>query len=201
VAAPYVVGLTGGIACGKSSVCAILRQQGVPICDADALARSITEPTTLAYKMIVNHFGSACLNPDKTLDRRYLRTRIFSDPTERKWLENLLHPLIHEACLQTLMQLPPDTAYVVLDIPLLTESQLHYPVDTIWVVDAKPEIQQARLRARDTLSESLISAILSAQAPRAERLAKANVIIENNQSLADLQRVVLALHKKILKNK
>lgn len=199
VAAPYVVGLTGGIACGKSSVSAILRRQGVPVIDADALARSLTLPGTTAYHAIVNHFGTACLNKDGSLNRRYLRTKIFSNLTEKEWIEALLHPLIFEACLKDLAALPSDTVYAVLDIPLLLESKLVYPVDTLWVVDTEPKLQMERLKNRDDLTPSLIQAMLTAQIPRSTRLQKADLVIHNDKTLEDLQQFVIALHEKILR--
>jgi dephospho-CoA kinase len=199
VAAPYVVGLTGGIACGKSSVSAVLRQQGVPVIDADTLARSLTVPQTPAYCAITDYFGPACLNPDGTLNRAYLRTRIFTNASEKQWLEALLHPLIFEACLQALVALPPETVYVVLDIPLLIESKLTYPVNAVWVVDATPARQKARLKNRDDLSPSIIQAILAAQASRSLRLQKADVLIKNNKTLKELQAFVIDLHEKMLR--
>lgn len=199
MAKPYVVGLTGGIGCGKSSVTAILRQQGVPVIDADMLARALTLPGTPAFKAITDYFGSACLNQDGTLNRAYLRTRIFTNPMEKQWLEELLHPLIFKACLETLATLSPDAVYVVLDIPLLIESKLTYPIDSLWVVDTEPALQEARLKKRDDLDPSIIKAMLTAQAPRSTRRAKADVLIENNKTLKELQQFVINLHKKMLR--
>ena len=199
VAAPYVVGLTGGVACGKSSVSAVLREQGVPVIDADTLARQLTLPETPAYQAIIDYFGPQALNQDGTLNRSHLRTRIFTNPTEKQWLEDLLHPLIFKACLDALAALPPNTPYAVLDIPLLVESKLAYPVDTIWVVDTEPDLQKARLKNRDDLTPSIIQAMLDAQASRQLRLQKAQVCIQNNKTLEDLKDTVIALHKKMLR--
>jgi dephospho-CoA kinase len=199
VAKPYVIGLTGGIACGKSSVSAILRQRGVPIIDADVISQSLTAKDTPAYHAIVRYFGTACLNQDGTLNRRYLRTRIFSNQVDKQWLEALLHPLIFKACLKALTALPPDTAYVVLDIPLLIESKLAYPVDSIWVVDTEPTLQEKRLKKRDKLSSAAIAAMLAAQTSPAIRREKADVLIENNKSLKELAQFVINLHEKMLR--
>jgi dephospho-CoA kinase len=199
VAKPYVIGLTGGIACGKSSVSAVLRQQGVPVIDADTLARELTVPKTPAYHAIRDYFGPACLNPDGTLNRAYLRTHIFTNTADKQWLEALLHPLIFQACLDALAALSPETVYAVLDIPLLIESKLKYPIDAIWVVDTTPKQQKARLHNRDDLSPSIIQAILAGQAPRALRLQKADVLIKNNKTLKELQAFVINLHEKTLR--
>ncbi|MEY3182089.1 MAG: hypothetical protein RLZ35_74 [Pseudomonadota bacterium] len=199
VATPVIVGLTGGIACGKSSVSGILRGLNVPVIDADLLARELTQIGTPAYRAIVDYFGSPCKQADGNLDRNYLRHRIFSDPKAKTWLEGLLHPLIFDACLKALSALPPKTAYAVLDIPLLIESKLAYPIQAIWVVDTEPSIQESRLKKRDNLTQSQIKAIIEAQASRETRLKKADVIIQNNKTLKELQASVIQLHEKMLR--
>ena len=194
-----VIGLTGGIASGKSTVTKILRAWGVPVIDADQLARESLRPQTAAWQAVVDHFGPAYNLPNGQLNRAALRERIFLNPEDKHWLETLLHPLIHDLCLKRLSALPKDTPYAVLEIPLLLESKISYPTNQIWVVDCSPETQIQRLQERDHTSVALAKHILTQQLSRDQRLAKADVIINGELPLPLLIEKIHQLHEKTRK--
>lgn len=193
-----IIGLTGGIACGKSLVAQALRDLQVPVIDLDQIARDCLQPNTPAYRAVIDHFGPAYLNSDHTLNRAALRKRIFQDLAAKVWLEALLHPLIHQICLERLRSLSADQPYVVLDIPLLLESQLPYPVDQIWVVDCEPEQQISRLVARDGISPVLAKRMVEQQTARSTRLARASVVLYNQGRPKELFEQVRLIHQKTL---
>ena len=193
-----VIGLTGGIACGKSTVSKLFRNLGVPIIDADRIARACLQPDTAAWNAVIAHFGPRILNARGDLDRAALRKYIFTHPVDKAWLEALLHPLIHRICLEQLAALPKETPYVILEIPLLLESHLPYPVNQIWVVDCPPKIQSQRLMTRDHVSIAFANHMISQQLTRTERLTKADVIIDGTMSLDNLTEKIRQLHEKML---
>ena len=186
------IGLTGGIAGGKSTVAARFQELGVPVIDADEAARAVVEVGQPGLAAVTARFGRGILNAAGEVDRRALRTLIFSNPDARRDLEHLLHPLIR-AHMERLAAaaLGP---YVMLAIPLLVESGSRERVDRILVVDVDEEIQVQRLLARDGGTPEQARAILAAQASRAVRIAAADEVIVNNGSLAELRAAVDALH-------
>jgi dephospho-CoA kinase len=194
---PLRIGLTGGIASGKSAACARLAGHGVVVVDADVAAREVVAPGQPALAEVVARFGSGVLGADGTLDRGALRARVFADAAERRALEEILHPRVRER-----MRALADAAhgdYVVLAIPLLAESGADYSwLDAVVVVDVPEAVQLARLVARDGNDEALARAMIAAQAPRAARLALADEVIDNSGSLADLHAAVDALHARLL---
>jgi len=196
-----VIGITGGIGSGKSAVTDRLAALGIPIVDADLAARVVVEPGTPGLAAIVEHFGPQVLTPDGQLDRPALRALVFNDPSERRWLERLTHPLIGEEIRRQLGQAlaegqaPP---YAVLSSPLLLESSQHEAVDHVVVVDVPESVQVARTMARDNNTEALVQKIMQAQLPRAERLARADSVIDNSGSLEELTAQVEALHQRLL---
>ncbi|MHB8746409.1 MAG: dephospho-CoA kinase, partial [Gammaproteobacteria bacterium] len=186
------IGLTGGFASGKSTVAARFAAYDVPIIDTDVIARELVEPGTPALAEIRAAFGPAALGVDGRLDRAWVRAQVFSQPAQRQRLEALLHPRIHQTVVERLAALPDPYGIVV--IPLLAESALPYPIDRVLVIDVPETVQQQRAAERDGLEPALISAILGAQATRAQRLAIADDAINNNGDLTALDAEVARLH-------
>jgi dephospho-CoA kinase len=191
-AAGTLIGLTGGVASGKSSVARAFEAR-YPGCvvDADLAARAVVEPGTEGLAAVVGHFGGEVLGPDGRLNRAALRARVFADAAQRKALEALLHPRIRAWMLARADA--ASTPYVVLDIPLLAEGggRATWPMlDRIVVVDVPVAVQRARLMARDGVDAALAERMMAAQATRAQRLALADDIIVNLGSLADLDDAV-----------
>lgn len=190
---PWILGLTGGIGSGKSAVVEHFATLGVHWVDADQAARWVVEPGRPALGRIVERFGDSMLAADGTLDRAALRARIFDDPEQRRWLEQLLHPLIGEAVDQYLAQ--ADSPYAIMVSPLLIESGRYRQVDRILVVDVPEELQLQRAVRRDQASEAHIRAILQAQASRDERLRHAHDVLLNDRDQAWLRAEVERLHQ------
>jgi dephospho-CoA kinase len=191
-----VIGLTGGIASGKSVVADEFAKLGIDIIDTDQIARDMVHPTQPAFKKIVDHFGQTILLPDGQLNRKKLKECIFSNVEEKQWLEQLLHPLIRQEVYQRLKQV--SSPYCIVSIPLLIETLPHPYIHRILVVDAEPSRQQERLQKRDQLSSEQAGRIMASQATRAQRLAKADDLLENTGSIDALKEKVLALHHRYL---
>jgi dephospho-CoA kinase len=191
----YVVGLTGGIASGKTTVADLIAAKGIHLVDADVVARDVVALGSHGLQQITAHFGLVILHDDGTLDRAQLRTRIFADENEKSWLNNLLHPLIRSEMIAQLKA--SNSAYTLLVVPLLVENKLTSLCDHILVVDVPEQVQIDRTMARDKVSEQQAKAILSAQASRQQRLAVADSVLENN-NLTELDAQVERLHEKFL---
>jgi dephospho-CoA kinase len=188
---PLRIGLTGGIASGKSTVAEMFADLGVPVIDTDIIAREVVQPGEPALNEICERFGSQVINTDGELDRDALRNLIFSDTVARHDLEAILHPRIGaETRRQSSAAAGP---YQLIVVPLLTGSQLIQFVNKILVVDCDEDIQIQRLIARDAETIDQAQRILSAQASRKERLEIADDVIRNDQSLAATRAQVLAL--------
>ena len=185
------VGLTGGIASGKSLVAAELARLGAVVIDADMLAREVVEPGTPGIAAVVERFGPEVLDGDR-LDRARLGAIVFADPAARRDLEQIIHPAVRARAAELERAADPD-AVVVHVIPLLVETGQQDDFDRVVVVDADPETQLARLRARDGLSEYAAQARLAAQASRHERRAAADSVLENRGSVSDLLGQIRAL--------
>jgi dephospho-CoA kinase len=193
-----VVGLTGGIGSGKSTVARLFGALGVHWVDADDVAREVVEPGTPALAKIAEHFGQDILLPDGGLDRAALRRIVFDAPEERAWLEGQLHPVIRE---ELMRQLHPDSyalPYVLLVSPLLLETDQHELVEKIVVVDVPVDVQVQRTMARDTNDREQVERIIAAQMPREQRLQKADNVVDNNLPMADVEQQVEALHQTFL---
>ena len=190
------IGLTGGIGSGKSTVAKFFAELGIEIIDTDLLAREVVAPGTEGLKEIVAHFGKSVLTAEQTLDRKKIRDLIFQDPLQRKWLEELLHPLIRQKVKERVTQ--AQSAYCIVAIPLLVESKPNPVIQRVLVVDSPEEQQVVRAHARDNLPLTQIAAIMKTQATRQARLAKADDVIINDKDLAHLKQQVLQLHQKYL---
>lgn len=193
----FVLGLTGGIGSGKSAVAACFKKYGIKVVDADIAARKVVEPGMPALQAIAQHFGEQILQADGTLDRAALRSIVFNDEQQRLWLEQLLHPAIAEWIAAELTS--ATSAYAILESPLLLETDQRKSTQRALVVDVSKELQIERATARDENSREQIEAIIAAQLPREERLARADDVIDNSGSLADLESAVNTLHQQYLK--
>jgi dephospho-CoA kinase len=191
-----IVGVTGGIGSGKSAVTQGLEQRGITVVDADLAARIVVEPGRPALLAIAEHFGNDILHADGSLDRAALRSRVFSDTSERHWLEQLTHPLIGQEILSQISA--SCSPYTVLSSPLLLESTQREWVNYIVVVDVPEEVQLQRTMDRDDNDEEQVKRIMAAQMQRQDRLALADRVIDNSHSLAELNRLVEKLHKDLL---
>ncbi len=188
------VGLTGGIASGKTTVSHLFARLGVPIIDTDVIARDVVAPGTPLLQRVDQELGPGLIGADGALQRRQLRERVFSDPDARRRLEALLHPAIRaEVARQSAAATGP---YHILVIPLLVEGQGRIPVDRVLVVDCPEDLQIQRLQARDGSSAAQARAMLAAQASRAARLAAADDVIVNDGDPGRLEAAVAALHQK-----
>lgn len=196
----YIVGLTGGIGSGKSTIAYLFAALGVPIVDADIIAREVVAIGKPALKMIAEHFGQEILLSDGTLNRTLLRKKIFENSYEKNWLNSLLQPIIRQECLTQLSAIK--SPYVLFVVPLLIENNLTSLCQSILVVDVLEEIQLKRTCQRDKQSEQLIKKMIASQISRKERLKWATEIIENNIDLSDnfchLAQEVLTLHHQYL---
>jgi dephospho-CoA kinase len=190
------IGLTGGIASGKSTVEQRFTELGVSVINADDSARAVVAQGSPGLAAVVERFGAGILTPQGELDRRELRSLIFSDAARRKELEAILHPLIRADMEQRSSQ--ATGPYVVLSIPLLVESNSRGRWDRVLVVDADESLQLARLMSRDAVSAAEARATLAAQAPRAARLAAADDVLANSGTVADLRQAVDLLHRRYL---
>jgi len=190
---PWVLGLTGGIGSGKSAVAEAFGRLGVDWVDADHAARWVVEPGRPALAQIAQRFGEGVLEADGSLNRAALRERIFREPEQRKWLEQLLHPLIRQEIADHLSR--ARSPYAIMVSPLLVESGQHRQVERVLVVDVPEALQVQRATRRDQASEEQIRAIIAAQASRDERLRHADDVLLNDRDLHWLQAEVERLHQ------
>ncbi|HET9048563.1 MAG TPA: dephospho-CoA kinase [Chiayiivirga sp.] len=194
---PFLVGLTGGIGSGKSAVSERFERLGVPVFDADVVARELVEPGQLALTQIVAAFGPDVVTHEGALDRAALRARVFADAAERERLNAILHPAVH-ARLYALAH-RPGPAYVLVAVPLLAEAIENYRwLDRILVVDVPREVQIQRAMARDRMDRTAAERLLAAQADRATRLLIADDVITNDGPIAQLDGIVERLHVRYL---
>lgn len=184
--------MTGGIACGKSLAAHYFKELDVPVIDADAIALTLTTANPKILAQIYQHFGAVVFDAQGGLLRRKLREIIFSNETQRLWLENLLHPLILQQMQEATRHL--NTRYCIWMIPLLLEKNI--TVDRVLVIDCPTDMQIARLKQRDNLDEKQILAALKLQLSRESRLANADDVIENIGSKEDFQHEIQQLHEK-----
>jgi dephospho-CoA kinase len=182
-----LIGLTGGIATGKSTFSAALRARGVPVVDADALARAAVAPGSPALAEIARAFGEAVLAPDGSLDRKRMAALVFGDPAARRRLEAITHPAIRRATAEETARLATDGHELAFyDTPLLFEVGLDRTVDAVVVVWAPEAAQRARLATRDGLAPAEVDARLAAQLPVDDKAARADFVVENADTIGEL---------------
>lgn len=190
------IGLTGGLASGKSTVAALFAAKGVPVIDTDLIARDVVRTGTPAHAAVANAFGKSILDPTGAVDRARLRERVFADPHARRQLESILHPHIRAETEDRMARLI--APYCVVVVPLLIETDFDELVDRILVIDAEEALQIERAMRRSGLTSEAVRAILAAQTDRATRRARADDIIENNGDAAGLAPQIDALHQRYL---
>ena len=196
MAKKYIVGLTGGIASGKTTVSNLFAQYGIDLVDADVIAREVVSIGSDGLNAIKQHFGQGILLADNSLDRAALRAQVFNNPEQRLWLNNLLHPMIRQKMLDQVQA--STSAYVIMVVPLLFENHLDSLVDTTLVVDIAPELQVSRTMQRDGVSKEQVEHILASQMTREQRLALADNIIDNQGEHEQLRSQVFRLHQQYL---
>ena len=192
----YIVALTGGIGCGKSTVTQCFANLDVPVIDADEIARQLTAAGQPLLNKIRKTFGDNVFTADDQLDRSALRKIIFNNPVDKSRLENILHPAIHREMLRQINETMGD--YVILSIPLLAETVQQYPYDRVLVIDCPEALQISRVIKRDNITTEQAHSIIRQQAGREQRLALADDIIENSGTLDDLAKRVSVLHRQYL---
>lgn len=194
---PFVVGLTGGIASGKTTVANLFQSQfGIEIVDADVVAREVVEPGSEGLKAIEERWGSGILLHDGTLNRAKLREVIFANEEEKAWLNGLLHPMIREKMQADIAKVT--SPYGLLVIPLMVENNLQSLADRVLVVDVDKQTQMQRTVERDGVPLEQVESILAAQASRTQRLAIADDVIKNNATNQELLPQITELHQKYL---
>jgi len=193
--ARMLIGLTGGIASGKSAVANRLAELGAEIIDTDLISREVVEPGTPALAQIAAHFGPEVIAEDGTLNRAVVREKVFANPSERNWLEALLHPLIRQTAQDRAQRSQAPLAVLV--VPLLFESGQYQQTDLNLVVDVPIDVQRQRVLTRDAVSQEQVEQILSAQMSREARLEKADRVVENSGTLEQLFAQVDALYAEL----
>ncbi len=184
----HVIGLTGGIASGKSTVTTFFRDRGIPVIDADVLGHRTYEPGTDTYRKVIEAFGSDIVAPDGTIDRKALGARVFGRPDELKKLTDIVWPGIRRLASEQLAEFEAaGNTLVVLEAAVLFEAGWEDLVDEIWVTVVDPEIAVERLRTRNGLDPEAARARIASQLSNAERIARAHVVIENNGTLDELR--------------
>jgi dephospho-CoA kinase len=185
-----VVGLTGGIGSGKSTVSALLAAKGAVVVDADAIVHDVQRPGTPTFDAMVEQFGPGIVAPDGSLDRQAVADIVFGDPEALAALNAIVHPAVGAEIARRMQELEPTDDVVVLDVPLLVESKNRYPVAGLLVVDLDPEVAVARLVTARGMREDDVRARMGRQATRDERLARADRVIDNGGTEDDLRAQV-----------
>lgn len=188
----FVLGLTGGIGSGKTAASDYLASKGICVVDADVVARQIVEPGQPALAAITQRYGADALLADGSLDRAWLRQKVFAEPTERQWLESQTHPRIRQAIIDQLQN--ASSEYAVLVSPLLFESGQYQLTQRTLLIDVAEDIQIARASSRDQNDEQQIRRIIAAQMSRTDKRAKADDIADNSKDLAHLYQQLDQLH-------
>ena len=193
----YIVGLTGGIGSGKTTAAARFAEHGVTIVNSDAIAREIVAAGSPALAEIVARYGSDLLTDEQELDRQALRKIVFNDQQERRWLEQLTHPMIAELTHQRLQapQRADEPPYRILESPLLLESQQHEKVNCVLLVDIPHHQQIDRTTKRDNNDEALVRSIIDSQLPREHKQQRADYILDNSGDIEQLKHKVDELHQ------
>ena len=193
------IGLTGGIGCGKSTAVRYFRALGIPIIDADLIAREVVSVGQPALQEIAVQLGAQALRNDGSLDRAWLRQTVFGDAQRLQQLEAILHPRIRKAILREMDDCQhAGSAYVIVDVPLLFEKDYVRLFDRVLVVDCLPDQQRERVTQRDGSSVDVVESIMQVQISRTERLQRADDILQNSGTIAEFNNKIDVLHKKYL---
>ncbi len=188
-----IIGLTGGIGSGKSAAANFFQDEGITVIDADELAREVIGKNSPGYKSIVDYFGSKIIDSNGLIDRAFLRKEAFDDDKKKKVLESIIHPLVKD--LMTKRIATSNSAYSIIMVPLIFETNSMSNYNRVLVIDCDPKIQLERATLRDNNSNEQIQKIIDSQCSREERLSIANDVIPNNDSLENLKVRSLAMHK------
>ena len=189
------IGLTGGIASGKTMVSDCFKKLGTQVIDADIISHEVTEPSGSAFEEILSEFGSEILDEKGLINRKKMRAIIFNDPSQKKILENIIHPKVRDEMFQRINK--SDDHYLIVSVPLLVETGMHQIMDRNLLVDCSEDTQIERLMHRDKITLNEARAILKNQASRSDRkkIADDLIVNENNVTLIELEDKVLELHK------
>lgn len=189
------IGLTGGIASGKTTVSDCFKKLGTQVIDADIISHEVTEPSGSAFEEILSEFGSEILDEKGLINRKKMRAIIFNDPSQKKILENIIHPKVRDEMFQRINK--SDDHYLIVSVPLLVETGMHQIMDRNLLVDCSEDTQIERLMHRDKITLNEARAILKNQASRSDRkkIADDLIVNENNVTLIELENKVLELHK------
>ena len=189
------IGLTGGIASGKTTVSDCFKKLGTQVIDADIISHEVTEPSGSAFEEILSEFGSEILDEKGLINRKKMRAIIFNDPSQKKILENIIHPKVRDEMFQRINK--SDDHYLIVSVPLLVETGMHQIMDRNLLVDCSEDTQIERLMHRDKITLNEARAILKNQASRLDRkkIADDLIVNENNVTLIELENEVLELHK------
>ncbi|KJS82616.1 MAG: dephospho-CoA kinase [Peptococcaceae bacterium BICA1-8] len=195
-----VIGLTGGIASGKSTISDYLRKMGAVIIDADILSRQVVEPGEEAWRKIWRYFGSQAFNDDKTINRKKLAEIVFSDPEKRQILNEIVHPEVIKKTKLLIAQYKEEglAPLIVVDAPLLIEAGIDKMVDEVWVISVEEELQIKRLIARDNIPKGAALKRLESQMPMEEKLKYASRVIDNNQDLTHTIHQIKEIWRQVL---
>ena len=192
----FIVGLTGGIGSGKSTAGKYFEALGIEVINVDLISKNLVETDLDLHLKISGYFGKKSLLGDGSLNRLYIRDEIFNSSKKKMWLEELLHPLIKDQVLKSLGYSLSE--YVILESPLLLETDQYKLTDRVLVIDVSKEVQILRVRKRDKISEDAIEAIITSQMPRMQKLKLANDVIENTGSIEKFKLKIECLHKSYL---
>ena len=192
----WVLGLTGGIGCGKTAVSDMFEELDITIVDADIIARQVVEPKSCGLNAIITHFGNTLLLSDGTLNRSALRERIFTNDADKQWLNNLLHPLIRKKIVADLNA--ANSAYVVLVAPLLFENGLDKYCNRTLLIDVSKNVQVERTLKRDNVSLEQVNSIIATQMSRENKCKKADDILNNDRDLALVKLSLRSLHTRYM---
>jgi len=194
-----LVGLTGGIASGKSEVSRIFKNLGAYIIDADEIAHTLLEPNSQTWEKIVNSFGTGILRSDRTIDRRVLGRIVFDDPKKLAGLNAILHPFVftEKERRQKIIAATDPRAVIVFDVPLLIETKAHKDMDKVIVVTVDPQTQLKRLIERNSLTAQEAQKRISAQMPLNEKTKYADYLVDSGESLADMEVRVRQIFKEL----
>ena len=195
----FIVGLTGGVATGKTAVSQVLREEGAYIIDADRIARELVQPHKPAWNEVIRAFGKEILQEDKSIHRKELADKVFADPEQRKVLNRILHPRIKEEIARRVREIgqkDPD-AIVVIDAPLLVELGMHHDVDRLIVVTSTQTQQMERLKKRDGRNTQEALGLLSSQMPVEEKEKLADFVVRNEGSLEEMKKRAKEVFKEL----